>query len=47
VIQEKTHNDICDLCGLAKDQSNKACPQHRMWDAESEVERLKDLQKTE
>lgn len=30
----------CDVCGLDEAAENTACPQHRMWRAEADVERL-------
>lgn len=41
-FSELTNNHKCDLCGLLKTENNEACPQHRMWVAEAEVERLRE-----
>lgn len=40
-LSEQTHTHECDLCGLLKTENNEACPQHRMWVAEAEVNRLR------
>jgi len=40
MIEEETHNEACDLCGLPFGIENKCCPQHRMRLAETRVGQL-------